>query len=187
MPEEPFSSGAFWLDDGSRYLSVQDAARMLVVSARSVYGYLAKGQLSGTRVGERILVDVNEVLAFERQAAGRPRVLVPRWHTPPALNPLHLMLIMVRLRPGYDQLLEAGLEELRTRGKPCLEGASVRSIGQSWDDPTEITVVLYWRGIALSPAERRERALAAFSAELAEALEWDTATIKDIHVSLHAE
>ncbi len=160
---------------------------MLGVSPRSVYGYLAKGQLSGTRVGERILVDAREILAFERQAPGRPRTLEPRWHTPPELNPLHLMLITLSLRPGCDRLLEAGLAELRTRGKPCLDGASTRSIGQNQDDPTEITVALYWRGAALSAAERRTRALAAFSAELAEALDWDTATIKDFHVHLHAE
>jgi len=138
-------------------------------------------------VGERILVEARKVLAFERQAAGRPRTLVPRWHTPPELNPLHLMLITLRLRPGCDQLLEVRLAEMRTRGKSCLDGISARSIGQNQDDPTEITIALYWRGAALSPAERRARALVAFSAELAEALDWDTATIKDFHSRLHAE
>jgi hypothetical protein len=97
------------------------------------------------------------------------------------------MLITLRLRAGCEELLEAQLAELRTSGKPCLDDISARSIGHNEDDPAEITVALYWRGAALSPAERRARALAAFSAELAEALDWETATIKDFHIRLHAE
>jgi excisionase family DNA binding protein len=187
MAEGPFAGGAFWMDDGSLYLSVQDAAHMLGVSARSVYGYLAKGQLSGTRIGERILVDAREILAFERQAPGRQRTLMPRWHTPPARNPLHLMLITLRLRAGCEELLEARLAEMRTVGQPCLDDISARSIGHNEDDPTEITVAIYWRGAVLSSTERRARAPAAFSAELAEALDWETASIKDFHIHLHAE
>lgn len=187
MPRRPFAGGAFWLDDGSLLLAVQDAAHLLGVSPRSVYGYLAKGQLRGRRIGERILLDVQEVLAFERQAPGRQRTLMPRWHTPPARNPLHLMLITLRLRAGCEELLEAQLAELRTSGKPCLDDISARSIGHNEDDPAEITVALYWRGAVLSSAERRARALAAFSAELAEALDWETASIKDFHIHLHAE
>jgi excisionase family DNA binding protein len=56
----------------SEYLSVSEAARMIGVSARSVYSYIATGRLTAIRLGRFTVVHAEEVVRFERP--------LTRWH-----------------------------------------------------------------------------------------------------------
>src|SRR5216683_1174510 len=85
------------------YISVREAARILGLSARSVYGYAARGKLTKKWIDERIMLIESEVLAFDRTAPGRPRALPPFWHLPPEKNPLSVTTIIVRTLPGCDE------------------------------------------------------------------------------------
>jgi hypothetical protein len=109
MPGKCVPNRAFSLDSGETLISVREAASMLDLSKRSVYGYLARGKLTKKYIDERIMLSEEEVLAFELRAPGRPRENSPIWHLPPGRNPLYLMSIIVPLRPGCDALLDQSL------------------------------------------------------------------------------
>ncbi len=175
------------LEDGSVWLSVQEAARVLGVSERSVYGYLTKGKLSKVRVEGLMMLPEAEVLAFERGAPGRPREESPFWHLPPEKNPLSITTITVQARSGCDELLEDRLAEFRTQSKHCLPGTSARYIGRNLEKLAEVVIVLLWRGVGLPGQEQQETALAALRADLADVCNWDTALVDEGLVALYAE
>ena len=70
------------LEQVAGYLSIREAARMLGVSERSVYGYLQSGKLAGGKIGDLIVVSAEALADFERRASGRIRRTTPRWHIP---------------------------------------------------------------------------------------------------------
>jgi excisionase family DNA binding protein len=168
------------------YLTVQEAASLLGVSARSVYGYIAKGQLPATRIGERMLVKAQDVAAFELTPAGRRRERAPFWHAAPELNHLSVTMIKVRVRPGCDGLLEGKLAEFQAGRKHCLVGTSARYIGRSQCDPSQIEILLFWRKATMPSDQVQKASLCAFYADLAEVVEWETALVEEIRVLLHA-
>jgi excisionase family DNA binding protein len=175
------------LEDGSVLLSVQEAARVLGVSQRSVYGYLTRGKLSRTRIEGLMMLPEAEVLAFERGAPGRPREEAPFWHLPPQKNPLSITTITVQALPDCDGQLEGRLAEFRAESKHCLAGTSARYIGRNRENPAEVVIVLLWRGAVLPAQEQRETALAALRADLANLCAWDTAAMEEGLVVLYAE
>jgi excisionase family DNA binding protein len=168
------------------YLTVQEAARILGVTARSVYGYIAKGQLPATRVGERIVVKENEVFAFDLQAPGRPRVLIPAWHIPPTRNRQYVTMVTVRVRPGQDEALESKLVEIHGSAKHCFFGTSARYVVRNQCDPSVIDLVLVWRGSCMPEPACREASLIALATDLTEVLDWETAVVKEGQSLLHA-
>src|SRR5258707_2018398 len=170
------------LEDGSVLLSVREAARVLDVSERSVYGYLARGKLSKVQVEGLMMLQEAEVLAFERGAPGRPREEPPFWHLPPEQNPLSLTSIIVPALPGCDEQLEDRLAGFRTQGKHCLTGTSARSIGRNRVNPAEVVIVRLWPGVGLPSQEQRETALVALRTDLADVCNWDTAVVEERRV-----
>ncbi len=175
------------LEDGSVLLSVQETARVLGVSARSVYGYLTRGKLSKVRIEGLMMLPEAEVLAFERGAPGRPREEAPFWHLPPQKNPLSITTITVQARPGCDELLEGRLAEFRTESKHCLAGTTARYVGRNLEKLAEVVIVLLWRSVGLPAQEQREMALAALRADLADVCDWTTALVDEGLVALYAE
>ncbi|SRR5258707_563788 len=170
----------------SEYLSVQEVASMLGVSARSVYGYIAKGQLPATRMGERIFVKAQDVSAFERNAPGRQRVLAPAWHIPPQRNRQYVTMITVRVRVGASEALEDRLVEIQGSSAHRFFGTSARYVVQNQRDPDEIDLVLVWRSAVMPDLACREAAVAALAADLVDVLEWETAVVKEGQTLLHA-
>src|SRR5258707_8318678 len=122
---------------------------MLGVSARSVYGYIAKGQLPATRVGERILVREQDAYAFKRNAPGRQRVLAPAWHIPPQRNRQYVTMITVRVRVGASEALEDRLVEIQGSTTHRFFGTSARYGVQNQRDPCEIDLGLVWCGAGM--------------------------------------
>jgi excisionase family DNA binding protein len=170
----------------SDYLTVQEAARILGVSARSVYGYIAKGKLPATRIGERMMVKAQDVSAFELTPAGRRRERAPFWHVPPEMNHLSVAIIKVRVRPGCDALLDGKLSEFQAARKHCLAGTSARYIGRNQCDPSQIEILLFWRKATMPSDYVQKASLSAFYIDLEEVVEWETAVVEEIHVLLHA-
>ena len=176
------------LEDGSVLLSVREAARVLGVSVRSVYGYLASGKLSKVQIEGLMMLQEEEVQAFESGAPGRPREGPPFWHLPPERNPLSITTITARALPTRDEQLEDRLAEFRTEGKHCLPGTCARYIiGHNLENLAEVVIMLLWRGVGLPSHDQRETALAALRADLAGVCDWDTAVMEEGRVVLYAE
>jgi excisionase family DNA binding protein len=174
-----------WISDLD-YLTVQEAASLLGVSSRSVYGYISKGQLPATRLEGRMLVKAQDVAAFELTPAGRQRERAPFWHVPPELNHLSVTMMKVRVRPGCDALLEDKLAEFQTERKHCLVGTSARYIGRSQCDASQIDILLFWRKATMPSEQDQKASLCAFYADLDDVVEWETAVVEEIQVLLHA-
>lgn len=168
------------------YLSIPEAARVLGVSVRSVYGYLERGKLSRMYVDGVTMLLAEEVATFERRAPGRVRTVTPLWRLPPEHNPMYLTTICVRLRPGCEHLLEAMIETFRIAEKHHLSGTSKRYIGRNQDDHGEVVIMLVWRGAAMPPDDQRAEAFQALSNDLSAVLDWSTAVMSEGQVLLHA-
>lgn len=168
------------------YLSVKEAAQLLGVSERTVYGYVESGKLPGARVGSIIVVEMESVCKYQRRAPGRLRTKMPVWRVPPKQNLQYLTSIAVQLRQGQSKRFEQKLREMRTAGKHLLPGTSARYIVRDQENPEEVLIVLVWRSVMMPPAEEREAALAALRADLTEILAWETAVYTEGQVILHA-
>jgi len=168
------------------YVTVNVAARIIGVSARSVYGYLNSGKLPGVRVGPTRLVSTQEARTYERRTLGRARTSPPRWHTPPRQNPQYLTILKVRLHPGQDEALEQKLREMRAEHKHLLPGTAARYIARNQHNPNSVMILLVWRNAALPPEEERAAAFASLRADLAGILDWETAALTEGEVLLHA-
>ncbi|HEY0754139.1 MAG TPA: helix-turn-helix domain-containing protein [Ktedonobacteraceae bacterium] len=81
MAEKHIPDRAVALEDVSGYLSIKEAARIIGVSERSIYGYLQAGKLPGEYIGTMMMVRAEQVYAYERTAPGRKRTRTPRWRT----------------------------------------------------------------------------------------------------------
>jgi excisionase family DNA binding protein len=168
------------------YLTVQEAAQVIGVSPRSVYGYIKAGKLASSCIGSRVVVSVEDARCFERTPPGRMRTRPPKWHTPPATNSQHLTIIKVHMRPGQDGLLEHKLREIRMEQKHLLPGTAARYIICGRRDHSVVIIMLVWRSAGMPPKAKREAALAALYADLDEVLAWETADIREDEVGLHA-
>jgi excisionase family DNA binding protein len=168
------------------YLTIKEAARIIGVSERSVYGYVKAGKLSGGRVGHIIAVSEEHARAYERKAPGRLRTITPPWHIPPLNNPQYLTTIKVLIRPGQDALLDRKLSEMRVARKHLLPGTAARYIAHDQHDPAKLIILLVWRSAVMPPDKEREAALAALTGDLADVLDWETAISKEGQVLLHA-
>lgn len=185
-PVPEVSAAEFTLEHVPGYLSVREAARILGVSERSVYGYIESGKLPGARIGNIIVVVAEAVYTYERRAPGRVRTTTPPWHMPPLKNLQYLTSITVRMHPGQNELLEEKLHEMRVENRHRLPGTAARYIARNQNDPEEIEIILIWRSVVMPPPEVRETALAALYADLAHALDWSTASRREGRVLLHA-
>ena len=178
---EPFDQTAHELHLSSgpvqveEFLSVRDAAKIMGVSTRSVYGYIETGKLLGIRIGASIAVHAEAVRNYQRPVVGRPRTRTPIWRVPVVMNLQYFTTINVRTREGQSAKLEPRLAEIRAGHKHLIPGTVARYIVRDQTNPDEIQIVLVWRRLVMPPDEEREEALAALRADLADILDWETA------------
>jgi excisionase family DNA binding protein len=188
--EESFNSIPFEKKDlvslTPEFLSVREAAQIMGVSERSVYGYIATGRIQGFRAGNMMVVRTEVARQYRRQAPGRVRVNTPPWHVPPINNLEYLTDITVQIRQGQSELFEQKLGEMRAAGKHLLPGTAARYIVRGQNNPDEVQIMLVWRHASMPPEEVREAALAALCADFADILDWETAVYKEGKVVMHA-
>lgn len=167
------------------YITVKEAAKMLGLAEKTIYGYIDEGKLPAIRVASSIMVEEEAVQNYKRQSAGRPRTRIPTWRIPTGANLQYLTHITVNVRPEQGEKLNQKLEEMRVGEKHLLPGTVARYIARSEEKPDEVQIVLVWRSTVMPPDKEREAALAALRAELAEILDWDTAWSESGRVLMH--
>jgi len=168
------------------YLSVKEAAQLIGVSERTIYGYVEAGKLKASRIGSMIVVEAESLRDYERRAPGRVRTRVPPWHVPPENNRAYLTSITARLRPGQGERLVEKLLAIRAHGAHLLPGTAARYIAHDPRCPDEVQIILVWRAALLPPDDEREAALAALRTDLTEVIAWETAQSKESQVVIHA-
>ena len=174
------------LDDSlPEYISVEEAAKILGVTARVVYWYIERGKLACTR-GDIYLLRREDVTTFKRTAPGRVRTSTPCWRMPHAHNALSLTAITGRIRPGQRLSFTEKLAAMHQEGTHTFPGTAARSIAYNPHDPDEITILLVWRQANQSVSIPCQEALAALMADLAEVVDRDTVRIQEWIGLLHA-
>ena len=168
------------------FLSVRDAAKIMGVSTRSVYGYIETGKLLGIRIGASIAVHAEAVRNYQRPVAGRPRTRTPIWRVPVIMNLQYLTIINVRVREGQSEKLEERLKEIRVSRKHHIPGTVARYIVRDKLNPEEVQIVLVWRKLVMPPDDEREAAIAALCADLADILDWETVSSREGQVLMNA-
>jgi len=168
------------------FLSVRDAAKMMGVSTRSVYGYIETGKLLGIRIGASIAVHAEAVRNYQRPVVGRPRTRTPIWRVPVVMNLQYLTSITVRAREGQSTKLEQRLAEIRANSRHLITGTVARYIVRDKINPDEIQIVLVWRRLVMPPDEEREAAITALCADLTDILDWETASYREGQVIMNA-
>ncbi len=167
------------------YLSVKEAARLLGVSERSIYGYLESGRLASTQQGNLLGIETAALRCFHRAVAGRPRTRQPEWHRSSADNAQVLMTVRVQIRAGQRQALEQCLEQLRLGNRHALPGTIARYIAREPGAEERVCFMFVWRKVTMPPQEKRAAAFAALRDELAEIVDWETMSVQECEMLLH--
>src|SRR5579859_3875322 len=156
------------------YVSRFEAAEMLGLSAERVYTLLKAGRLPYKRVRRTYLISIADIEEFKRQPAGRVRAQPPPWRIYQSAISLQSTCIEVQIRPGQEGALKQKLRELREWQEHLLTGTMQRYIQQDERDPLLIQIWLVWKDNELPDEETRARELAAFKAQFADVLDWET-------------
>jgi excisionase family DNA binding protein len=167
------------------YVSVKEAAKILGLSARTIYDYVDEGRLPGVRVADVIVIPEDELRKFKREPSGRPRKITPLWHISSGDNEQFMTVILVRERAGQHAALVRKLEGIRQRKEHLFPGTVIRYLAESGEPPGQVVLVLVWRGTVMPNETTREQALKAFRQALEDVLDWDTAQYKTGQVLMH--
>ncbi len=167
------------------FVSVRDAAKILGVSERSVYGYIEERKLPGFKATNLTVVALKDVQAFKRGTTGRPRTRVPEWRISDNDNVQHMTQVFIQIRPGQREALDRKLEEIRKDNKHSFPGTVARYIAHSQADKNDVQILLIWRGTVMPEDAVREAAITELRAETSDVLDWDSAHIEMHKVLMH--
>ena len=160
--------------DLSNYVSVKEAARMLGISSKRVYAYIESKRLTAFKVGRDYWIPKEAIQQFELRTAGRPRTKTPLWQRYNN-SKLIILSIQVQVRPNQQDALIQKLQEIYRAERYLFTGSVQRYILRDVADPTSIEISIVWKDTDMPDEAVREQELAAFKAELADVLDWDTA------------
>lgn len=167
------------------FVSVRDAAKILGVSERSVYGYIEERKLPGFKATNLTVVALKDVQAFKRGTTGRPRTRVPEWRISDNDNVQHMTQVFIRICAGQAEALDRKLEEIRKENKHSFPGTVARYVAHSQLDKDAIQIMLIWRGTVMPSEEEREVALNEMRDELKDVLDWNNAHIEMHKILMH--
>jgi len=167
------------------FISVREAAKILGVSERSVYGYIEERKLSGFKATNLTVVALKDVNAFKRGTTGRPRTRVPEWRISDNENVQYMTQIFIQIHGGQEEELLGRLEEIRKGNKHTFPGTVARYFARSQTDKSALQIILVWRGTVMPTEEARNTALTYLKEELVDLLEWDSAHIEMHEILMH--
>lgn len=167
------------------FVSVREAAKMLGVSERSVYGYIEERKLPGFKATNLTVVALKDVQKFKRGTTGRPRTRVPEWRISDNENVQYMTQIFIQIRPSQKDELLRKLEEIRKSNVHTFPGTVARYFAHSQADASDLQILLIWRGTVMPDEATRAAALDALREELKDALDWENAHVEMHEILMH--
>jgi excisionase family DNA binding protein len=159
------------------YVPVKIAAKMLNLSPDRITQHVRGGRFHAKKVGGRYLIPKTEVEEFKRNPPGRVRTRAPKWRQYDSRVRLLNTNIHVRVREGMQEQLEQKLQAIFAEQKHKIAGTMERYIFRNLAASDSITITLLWKSNEMPDETVRNRDLAAFRAELADVLDWNTEEI----------
>jgi len=167
----------FELPEVPDYISTDQAAQILGISKQRVYQYIEEQRLPAYRAGNVILLRKEAVQQFKPNITGRPRKKEPAWRVYRGGSTVLGTDIQVQIRPGKQGQLVEKLKAMYKGQRHTFPGTIQRYVFKDDISPAAISILLIWKDTEMPEKEERERNLAAFQAELADVLDWETAQI----------
>ncbi len=161
--------------DLSNYVSVKEAADMLGISSKRVYAYIESRRLEAFKPGRDYFISKEAVKQFALKTAGRPREKTPLWRIYTNNVTLVSLAIEVEIRPNQQDAFAERMERMYENESHLFTGTIQRYVLKDKRSPHLVNIWLFWKDIDMSDEKTSEQELAAFKAELADVLDWDTA------------
>ena len=167
----------FELPEVPDYISTDQAAQILGISKQRVYQYIEEKRLPAFRAGNVILLRKEAVQQFKPNITGRPRKKEPAWRVYRDGSRLLGTDIQVQIRPGKQDELVEKLKAIYKGQRHTFPGTIGRYVFKDDVFPAAVSILLIWKDTEMPDEEEREKILAAFQAELADVLNWETARV----------
>jgi excisionase family DNA binding protein len=167
----------FELPEVPEYISTDQAAKILRISKQRVYQYIEEKRLPAFRAGNVILLRREVVEQFKPNITGRPRKKEPQWRVYRGGSIVIGTDIHAQVRAGQQQHLMEKLRTIYKDQRHTFPGTIQRYIFKDNAPPTSVSIWLVWKDTEMPDEATREKNLAAFKAELADVLDWETAEI----------
>ena len=166
------------LPEVPEYISTDQTAKLLGISKQRVYQYIEEKRLPAFRAGNVILLQKEAVEQFKPNITGRPRKREPQWRVYRGGSTVLSTEIHVRVRAGKQQQLLEKLEAIYKKQRHTFPGTIQRYVFKDDSTPTHISICLIWKNTEMPDEATRESHLAAFQAELADVLDWETVHVE---------
>jgi excisionase family DNA binding protein len=167
------------------YVSIREAADLLGVSDKRVYQYVRAGRLPARRVGNILILPVEEVRQFKPSPSGRVRAKAPSWRTYRSRGALLITNIRVPVRVGQQAQLIEKLKAIQKGDSHTFPGTVGRYVVKGDEGLTSIEIILVWKSTEMPAEARRKQDLDLFQEELADVLDWQAARYDSHEVIIH--
>ena len=140
-----------------------------------MYTYVQERRFPLKKVGHTYLISVEDLEHFKRNPTGRLRKQQPAWRVYKGGGALFTTDIEVQVRPGQQARLVEKLGEIRKGKRHTFTGTIARYVLKDRAQPGMVNIWLVWKDTEMPDEGTRQQELAAFKAELADVLDWETA------------
>jgi excisionase family DNA binding protein len=167
------------------YVSIKEAAEMLGVSDKRVYQYVRAGRLPARRVGNILILPVEEVRQFKPSPSGRVRAKAPSWRAYRSRGALLVSDIRVPVKVGQQTKLIEKLKAIQKEDRHTFPGTVARYVVKGDEGLTSVQIVLVWKSTEMPAETRNKQDLDVFQKELADVLDWQAARSTFNEVLIH--
>jgi len=157
------------------YVSIKEAAELLRVSDKRVYQYIMTGRLSAQRVGNILILPLEEVKQFKPSPSGRVRTKAPSWRSYKSGGTLLVTQIHVQIRAGQQDALIWKLKSIQKENLYSFPGTVGRYVLQGNASSTSVHILLIWKDTEMPDEASRQRDFTLFQEALIDVLDWETA------------
>jgi excisionase family DNA binding protein len=167
------------------YVSIREAADILGVSDKRVYQYVRAGRLPARRVGNILILPIEEVRQFKPSPSGRVRAKAPSWRAYRSRGALLITDIRVPVRVDQQAKLIEKLKAIQKGDRHTFLGTVARYVVKGDEGLTAVEIVLIWKSTEMPTEARRKQDLDLFQEELADVLDWQAARYVSHEVIIH--
>jgi excisionase family DNA binding protein len=169
----------------SGYLTSEEAAQIIGVSKYRLYQYVKEERLQAYTFGNAFMFRKEEIEQFRPLPSGRTRSKPPSWHSYRSGGKVLGTVIHVQIREGQQQKLVEKLQAIGETDQYTFPGTIARYVLQGDEQLSSVYILLIWKSTEMPSEEARLGHLAAFQAELADVLDWETARIETNDAIIH--
>ena len=160
------------------YLPIKEAAKRLGISRPRLYNYVKEKRIGAEKAGRTIMIPLEEIERFKLNPPGRARTTVPEWRVFNARSKLLGMVIQVQVYPGQQERLIEKLHAIQQGSRHVFPGTLARYVFNDNDAFTSVSIWLMWKDTEMPDASTRQQAYLTFQEELADVLDWGSASIQ---------